>query len=333
MSRPQPLITPREDLVERVLEGWVLANPDHIQLNADGHVVRSTPKAFGKVALVIGNGTGHEPAMVGFVGDGLMDLNVPGPIFAAPDALAISKGVVAADRGAGVLLCVSNHQGDVLAAELAVELLEDADEAPRVEIAVLGEDIGSNEDRSDRRGGAGLLFVWKLLGAYAEQGHSLSECHELALRVADATASLSAVVAAAHHPLSGALLGAIPEGKVAIGSGVHGEGSGLDDFVSVEHLIESMIGRLREDPVIGAADRVAVVLNNMGRLTGLELGYLAGLIQQELGKHEVVVERMWFGQYATTQDAAGFAIALCAVDDSLLALYDAPAGGASWGTR
>lgn len=333
MSRPQPLITARDDLVEKVLEGWVLAYRDHIHLNADGHVVRTKQKALGKVALVIGNGTGHEPAMVGFVGEGLMDLNVPGPIFAAPDAVAISKGVLAADRGAGVLLCVSNHQGDVLAAELAVELLEDADEAPRVEIAVLGEDIGSNDDRSDRRGGAGLLFVWKLLGAYAEQGHSLSECHELALRVTNATASLSAVVAVAHHPLSGAALGSIPEGKVAIGSGVHGEGSGIEDFVSVEHLVESMIGRLRQDPVIGSANRVAVVLNNMGRLTGLELGYLVVLIRQELEQLEVVVERIWFGQYATTQDAAGFAIAICAVDDELLALYDAPAGGASWASR
>jgi len=318
-------------LVIEMLEGWVMANPSRIALNSDGHVIRATPKAEGGVALVIGNGTGHEPAMVGFVGRGLMDLNVAGPVFAAPSAAELVKGILGADRGGGVLLCVSNHEGDVLAADLAIELLEDEADAPEVRVAVLGEDIGTAfEHRSQRRGGAGLLFVWKLLGAYAEGGHTLDECHALALRVADRCASLSATMTSGSHPVSGATLAEIPEGHVLLGSGVHGEGTNAVPLGSVDDLIRQMIDLLLADAVVGQSKRLALVVNNSGSLTGMELGIVARSARLELESRSIAVERTWFGRYATTQEAAGFVLALCAVDSEFLALYDAPADGPSW---
>lgn len=319
------------DPVKEMLEGWTMANPDVIALSSHGHVVRVEPKDENKVALVIGNGTGHEPAMVGFVGPGLMDLNVPGPIFAAPGGPEIAKGLMTAGRGAGVLLCVSNHAGDVLAADLAVELLEDAPSPPRVRTVILGEDLGSPVDnRADRRGGTGLLFVWKILGAYAEAGHDLDACAEFALQVVNRCASLSATFSAGHHPISGVALAEIPAGHVLIGSGVHGEGSDTVAFRSVDELVSLMLDRLLVDPVIAKATRLGLVVNNAGALTGMELAIVARSAMLGLGGRGVDVERRWFGSYATTQDTVGFALAVCAVDDVLLRYYDSPARAVSW---
>jgi len=104
-NRSDKFANDTNDLVSEMLEGWVMANPSRIALNANGHLTRATPKAAGKVALVIGNGSGHEPAMAGFVGSGLMDLNIAGPVFAAPSASEIAKGILGADRGGGLQPC------------------------------------------------------------------------------------------------------------------------------------------------------------------------------------------------------------------------------------
>lgn len=317
-------------IVEEMLDGWVMANPQIIARNADGHIARSTPKAPGNVALVIGNGTGHEPAMVGLVGQGLMDVNVPGPIFAAPSASEITKGVRAADRGAGVLLCVSNHEGDVLAAELAAETIDEDASGPDLRLAILGEDVGvSGADRSDRRGGAGLLFVWKMLGAYAERGHPLEECQRLAMDIASRSASMSATLTSGSHPVSGAQLAEIPEGHVLVGSGVHGEGSSTRAFVSVDDLVPTLIDALLAEAGLPATRRVVLMVNNAGSLTDMELAIITRSARLELERRSITVERTWFGTYATTQESAGFALAICDVDDELLELYDAPAFGAS----
>jgi dihydroxyacetone kinase-like protein len=319
-----------DKIVDEMLDGWVMANPEIIKRNADGHIARTTPKAEGNVALVIGNGTGHEPAMVGLVGPGLLDVNVPGPIFAAPSASEIAKGIRAADRGAGVLLCVSNHEGDVLAAELAAEIIDEDASGPDLKIAILGEDVGvSVSKRSDRRGGAGLLFVWKMLGAFAEQGHSLDDCTLMAIDIASKSASMSATLTSGSHPISGAQLAEIPEGYVLVGSGVHGEGSVTQEFVSVDKLVPSLIDALLGETGIPATGRVALMVNNSGSLTDMELAIISRSARLELERRSITVERTWFGAYATTQESAGFALAVCDVNEELLDLYDAPAFGAS----
>lgn len=322
-----------DKIVEEMLDGWVMANPMIIKRNADGHITRATPKAQGNVALVIGNGTGHEPAMVGLVGHGLMDLNIPGPIFAAPSAAEIVRGIRAADRGAGVLLCVSNHEGDVLAAELAQEIIAEDQSGPGLEIAVLGEDVGVTvAERSNRRGGAGLLFVWKMLGAYAELGNTLEECLHMAMEIASRSASMSATLTAGSHPISGSQLAEIPHGHVQVGSGVHGEGSVFEPFVSVDELVQLLIEALLSEAGVADPSRVALMVNNSGSLTDMELAIITRSAQLELERRSIKVERTWFGSYATTQESAGFVLAICDVDDELLGLYDAPALGASWFT-
>ena len=323
-------VNDRDKIVDEMLDGWVMAHKSIITRNADGHIARSTPKTQGRVALVIGNGTGHEPAMVGLVGPGLIDVNVPGPIFAAPSSSEIAKGIRTADRGAGVLLCVSNHEGDVLAAELAAEMVEEDGSGPSVEIAILGEDVGvAVAERGDRRGGAGLLFVWKMLGAYAEQGHDLKACALMARNIASRSASMSATLTSGSHPISGAELAEIPAGHVLVGSGVHGEGSATQEFVSVDDLVPGMIDQLLGRAGVDSAKRVALMVNNSGSLTDMELAIITRSAQRDLQSRSITVERTWFGTYATTQESAGFALAICDVNDELLDLYDAPAFGAA----
>ncbi|MFT5197164.1 MAG: dihydroxyacetone kinase-like protein, partial [Candidatus Promineifilaceae bacterium] len=176
-ARFKKLINKPENILTEMLEGYTAAHKDIIELTDERLIVRTQPKPAGRVGLVIGNGTGHEPAMTGFVGEGLFDVNVPGPIFTAPGPARIVRGIVAAENGAGVLLCVSHHAGDLMNAEMALEEAEDSG-IDDVEMVVLYDDVASapKGKESERRGTAGLFFVWKMLGAFAETSTDLQAC-------------------------------------------------------------------------------------------------------------------------------------------------------------
>lgn len=328
--RRAKLINNPERIVAEMLEGYAAAYPHVIKLE-DGLVVRAMRKAAGKVGLVIGNGSGHEPAMIGLVGSGLFDVNVPGPIFTAPGPSKLADGVKAADNGAGVLVCVSNHSGDVLNAELALEDLEDegvTDVAP----VILYDDIDSAPRGSehDRRGSAGLFFVWKILGAYAESGASLDECRAMAERVRDNTRTLTATLGNCAHPITGEPIGEIPDGQMAIGVGVHGESGGdVRAVPTADEAVDLIVPRLLDDLPFQPGDEVCVLVNNSGSMTLMELAILYRRIAHLLAEHEIGVHRVWMGPYATTQESAGFAISLCRVDALMKELYDAPAHGAA----
>lgn len=328
--RATKLINDPEKIVADMLDGFAMAYPHVIKLQ-DGLIVRAKPKEAGKVGLVIGNGSGHEPAMIGLVGPGLFDVNVPGPIFTAPGPSKLADGIKAAENGGGVLVCVSNHSGDVLNAELALEDLED-EGITGVESVILYDDIDSAPpgNEPERRGSAGLFFVWKIVGAYAETGATLSECRQMAERVRDNTRTLSATLGNCSHPVSGETIGDIAEGQIAIGVGVHGEtGSGAQSVTTADSVVDMMMPRLIEDLPFAAGDEVCVLVNNSGSMTLMELSILYRRISQAVEASGISVHRVWLGPYATTQESAGFAISLCRVDAETKALYDAPAQGAS----
>ncbi|MDX2344704.1 MAG: dihydroxyacetone kinase subunit DhaK, partial [Acidimicrobiia bacterium] len=215
--RTTKMINDPAAIVPEMLEGFAAAYSETIRYE-DGLILRADPKKSGKVGLVIGNGSGHEPAMIGWVGPGLFDVNVPGPIFTAPGPSKLVSGIKAADRGAGVLVCVSNHSGDVLNAEMALEDIED-EGLLDVETVILYDDVASapKGNEEERRGSAGLFFVWKILGAYAETGASLQECKAMAERVRDNTRTLSATLGNCAHPVTGEAIGEIADGEMAVG--------------------------------------------------------------------------------------------------------------------
>jgi len=327
--RTTKLINRPEDIVVEMLEGYSAAHPDTIRYE-DGLVTRAVPKSEGLVGLVIGNGSGHEPAMVGWVGPGLFDVNVPGPIFTAPGPSKLLAGIKAANRGAGVLVCVSNHAGDVLNAELALEMAKD-EGIEYAEMVVLYDDVPSAQKGSepDRRGSAGLFFVWKIVGAAAEAGDSLLECKAMAERVRDATRTISTTLQSCAHPATGLPLAEIPEGSMVVGVGVHGESSGETSRVgTADEVVEAMLPILIDDLPFREGDEVCVLVNDAGGLTMMELSILYRGVTRSLSDLGVQIHRGWIGPYATTQDTAGFAIALCRVDSEMKQLYDAPATGA-----
>ncbi|MGH8926592.1 MAG: dihydroxyacetone kinase subunit DhaK [Acidimicrobiia bacterium] len=327
--RRSKLINDPSRMVVEMLEGYVAAHRHIIRLNEHGHVMRATPKEHGKVALVIGNGSGHEPAMIGWVGPGLFDVNVPGEVFAAPGPSALLAGIMAADRGAGVLLCVSHHAGDLINAEMAFEKAQL--QGDHVEMVVLYDDVGSapKGQEPERRGGAGLFFVWKIVGALAESGAGLAECKAMAERVRDNTRTITAAFGTVAHPVSGERLADLEQDELVVGVGVHGE-SGVQPGgeLTADAVVGRMLASLLDDGEFGAGEEVCVLLNNSGALTMMELSILYRAVDRALAEREIVVYRVWMGSYATTQDLAGFALALCRMDEETKRLYDEPALGA-----
>ncbi len=323
------LVNDPADIVPEMLEGYAAAYGDIISYE-NGLIVRAEPKAPGKVGLVIGNGSGHEPAMIGLVGPGLFDVNVPGPIFTAPGPAKLLAGMKVADGGAGVLVCVSNHAGDVLNAEMAFEDAED-EGFTDVDMVILYDDVASapKGQEHDRRGSAGLFFVWKIVGALAERGATLAECKAMAEQVRDNTRTLSATLSSCAHPVTREPLGEMAEGEMIIGVGVHGEsGSGATPVTTADAAVDIMMEQLLADLPYGAGEEVCVLVNNAGSLTTMELAILYRRVDQILAARDIGVHRAWLGAYATTQDSAGFAISLCRVDSETKSLYDEPAVGA-----
>lgn len=329
-SRKQKLINDPHHILPDMLAGFSAAYSDIVRLTDDGLIVRRQPKAQGKVGLVIGNGSGHEPAMIGLVGEGLFDVNIPGEIFTAPGPDRIVEGIKAADHGAGVLVCVSHHAGDLMNAEMALELCE-MEGIENVDMVVLYDDISSapKGKESERRGTAGLFFVWKMLGAFAETSDDLSACKAIAEKIRDNTRSLALALTSCASPVTGEIMFEIPDDEMEIGMGVHGEmGMGRQKIVSAADTIDLMLPRILEDMPFQAGDEVLVLLNNSGSMTLMELFILYKRVAETLQEEGIHVYKSWIGPYATTQEMAGFALSLCKVDVELKVLWDAPANGA-----
>ena len=328
--RKHKLVNRAENLVDEMLEGFCAAYSDIVRGGASRLVLRAEPKAAGKVGLVMGSGSGHEPAMLGWVGEGLFDVIVAGEVFAAPGPDNMLAGIRAADRGGGVLVCVSHHAGDLLNAEMALELgaVEGSD---NVDMVVLYDDISSAPKgrEPERRGTAGLFFVWKLLGAFCEGDVSLAEAKALAEQVPDNTRSLSVSLSSCASPVTRQAMFEMSADEMEIGMGLHGEkGMGRRKALGADETIDLMLPLLLDDLPYQTGDEALVLLNNNGSLTHMELFILYRRVAARLAEAGIRVYRSWIGAYATTLEMAGFALALCRVDEQLKALWDAPANGA-----
>ena len=220
------LLNKPENLVQELLEGFVLANPGKVKLEGTNLVVRVAAKSKDKVALVTLGGSGHEPALSGFVGEGMLDISVPGEIFAAPGPPRVIEALRAANRDAGVLFVVLNHAGDVMSANLAMGMAKK--EGLNVRMVLTHEDIsgGPRETPDERRGLAGALAVIKVAGAAAEQGRSLDECVAVAERMEANMATLALAVSGATHPSTGEVIATIADDVMVVGMGQHGEAGG-----------------------------------------------------------------------------------------------------------
>ncbi len=320
------IINDPQSLVADMLRGYALAFPQRIRLVEGNLIARAVSKASGKVGLVIGNGSGHEPAMIDLVGEGLFDVNVAGRIFTAPPPHEMLAAIRLADRGAGVLVLVSSHQGDILNARMALMMAEA--EGLTARMVILYDDVSSAPKgrENDRRGTAGLFFCWKIVGAAAEAGLDLETCARLAEEVRDATRTLSVAVSAGTHPETGHATFDLPPDEVEVGMGVHGEaGSGRMKLPTARALTDTMLNQIIPDLPFVQGDEVLVLVNGMGATTRMELMTVYAEVHQALVARGIAVARAWVGTYVTTQEMGGIAISLMKTNPQLTAWYDAPA--------
>lgn len=313
-----------QNIVPELLEGLALAFPDKVRLVGSNIVARATPKAAGKVALVTLGGSGHEPGLSGFVGEGMLDYSVAGEIFAAPGAPRCIEAIrLAAAGGAGVLFIVLNHAGDVLSANITMDLARR--EGLNVKMILTHEDISGGKNPEDRRGLVGFLPVYKVAGAAAEQGYSLDKCLEIAERMERNMRTLAVAVRTATHPSTGQPIFDLGEDEMEIGMGQHGEaGTGRMKLKTADETAEIVLDALLDDLQIKAAQELLVILNGAGATTMMELLILYRRIAHLLKAKGIKLARGKVGEFITTQEQAGFQLMIARMDAELIALWDAP---------
>jgi dihydroxyacetone kinase-like protein len=312
-------------LVEELLDGLVLAFPDKVRLAGGNIVARTLPKGPDKVRLVTLGGSGHEPGLSGFVGQGMLDYSVAGGIFAAPGAPRCIEAIrTACAGGASALLIVLNHAGDVLSANIAMEAA--LREGCNLKMVLTHEDISGGPNLEERRGLVGFLPVYKVAGAAAEEGASLDACLEIALRMERNMRTLAVAVRTATHPSTGQPIFELGDDEMEIGMGQHGEaGTGRSKLKTADETAEIMLNLLLDDLGVAAGEDLLVILNGAGATTLMELLILFRRVAHILAARKIRLVRSAVGEFITTQEQAGFQLLIARMDAELIRLWNAPA--------
>ena len=323
-------INSTDNITAELLEGYTMAFSETVKLGAENIVVRTNPKSQDKVAIVAFGGSGHDPAVSGFVGEGMLDASVVGDIFAAPGAQRLFQALQMFKRDAGILLLVLNHSGDVMSGNMAKQLAERA--GIKVKSIMTHDDISAGLDApdEDRRGLAGAIPMYKILGAAAEQGKSLDELIEIGERFNKQIATLAVAMRACTHPQNGATITELPEGMMQIGMGQHGEAGqgGNEPLVSADATAEFMVGQLMKKLDLKSGDNVLLYINGVGSTTLMEQFIVYRAAAKKLQAAGVNVVDSYAGELLTVQEQAGFQKILAKLDDDhmdLLKNYKADA--------
>jgi dihydroxyacetone kinase-like protein len=325
LMRMKKFINDPKNLVGELLEGMVAAFPDKVQLSSRNIVVRAVPKQPGKVRLLTLGGSGHEPGLSGFVGEGMLDYSVAGDIFAAPGAPRCLEAIRnACAGGESVLMIVLNHAGDVLSGNMALEMAQR--EGCKVKMVLTHEDIAGGPDPENRRGLVGFFPVYKVAGAAAEQGAPLDACLEIAVRMERNLRSLAVAVNTATHPATGQPIFELGDDEMEIGMGQHGEaGTGRMQLKSADETAEIMLNMLLEDLGVKSGEEILVLINGAGATTLMELLIVFRRVAQLLTTKKIKLVRSAVGEFITTQEQAGFQMLIARMDPELIKLWDAPA--------
>lgn len=320
------LINAPADVVAEAVAGFCAAHADLVQSGAGGaFVMRRGAPVQGKVALVSGGGSGHEPLHIGFVGPGMLDAAVPGAMFTSPTPDPILAATRAVDGGAGVLHIVKNYTGDVLNFETAAEL---ADAAGITVASVLVNDDVAVEDSlytAGRRGVAGTVLVEKIAGAAAERGDDLAGVAEIARRVVANVRSMGVALEAGTVPHVGRPSFDLPEDEIELGIGIHGEpGRQRIPLTDANSVTDMLLDPVVQDLALTAGERVLLLVNGMGGTPLVELHIVYGRARERLDAMGVGVERSLVGNYVTSLEMQGASVTVLRLDDELLELWDEP---------
>ncbi|MGF1911388.1 dihydroxyacetone kinase subunit DhaK [Vibrio kasasachensis] len=320
-----------ENITIELLQGYAMTFPQKVKIVSDKIVARFAPKDPNKVAIVTLGGAGHEPALSGYVGEGMLDYSVVGDIFAAPGAPKVFEALKLADCPAGVLLIVLNHEGDVMAANMAMEMA--AREGINVKMLLTHDDIsaGLQADIKDRRGLAGCVPIYKIAGAAAEDGLSLDEVYRISDKFNQTIATLAVAMSNATHPQSGMAIGDLANDEMEIGMGQHGEGGGgRMKIQSADDTAHIMIEQLCKAIDVHAGDDVMLMVNGSGATTLMEMFIVARACHLTLQDKQVTVARSKVEEILTVQEMAGFQMCLAKFDSEALTYWDKPCNAPYW---
>jgi dihydroxyacetone kinase-like protein len=321
--RMKKFINRPENIVPELLEGFTLAYPSKVRLVGSNLVARAVPKAKGKVGVVTLGGSGHEPGLSGFVGAGMLDFSVAGEIFAAPGAPRCLEAIRLAEAGAGVLFIVLNHAGDVLSANITMDMAKR--EGLNVKMILTHEDIAGGKNPDDRRGLVGFVPVYKVAGAAAEQGCPLDTCLQIAERMERNMRTLAVAVRTATHPSTGQPIFELGDDEMEVGMGQHGEaGTGRMKLKTADETAELILQMLLDDLQVKPGEELLVIVNGAGATTLMELFILFRRVQQILKAQGIKLVRSQVGEFITTQEQAGFQLMIARMDSELVRLWDAP---------
>ncbi len=312
------------------LDGFAAAHADIVQLGGGHKFVRRKSLKPGKVALLSGGGTGHEPLHAGFVGAGMLDAACPGQIFTSPTPDQMAEAMAEIDTGAGTLLIVKNYEGDLMNFEMAAEIAEG-----RVERVVVNDDLAVEDSlyTIGRRGVAGTLVVEKLVGAAAERGADLDALKALGEGVNAATRSMGVALTSCTVPAAGKPMFELGADEMEFGVGIHGEpGRRREKLRSADSIAEEIVAAIAGDLSL-AKTPVLLFVNGFGGTPSMELYLMYNAARRMLEARGIVVARSLVGSYVTSLDMAGCSITVTALGDDLVALWDAPVHTAAlrWG--
>ena len=319
------LLNKVEDLVPESLAGLQAAHPDLVRIDtAQNVVLRAGGPRQGKVALVSGGGSGHEPLHGGFVGLGMLDAACAGNIFTSPVPDQMEAATRAVDGGAGVLHIVKNYTGDVLNFEMAAELVAGDIEVSSV---VTNDDVAVQDSlyTAGRRGVGVTVLVEKIAGAAAEEGAPLADVTATAGKVNDQGRSMGLALTSCIVPAAGTPTFELGDDEVEVGIGIHGEpGRRREKLASVDAMAEWLVSPIVSDLGLKRGDSVLAFVNGMGGTPLIELYGAFNSVNKILGGHGISIGRSLVGNYITSLEMAGFSVTLLRLDDELTRLWDAP---------
>ena len=320
-----------DTLLADSLDGFAAAHADIVLLCDDRKSVRRKVLRTGKVGLISGGGSGHEPLHAGYVGLGMLDAACPGQVFTAPTPDQMAAAAEAVDTGAGVLFIVKNYEGDLMNFDMGREM------SGRDIVTIVTDDdvaVETSTYSAGRRGVAGTMIVEKIVGAAAEQGADLTALAALGTRVNMMTRSMGVALTSCTVPAAGRPTFAIGDDEIEVGVGIHGEpGRRREKLQSADALAEEMVAAILTDFGADAGGDVLLLVNGFGATPAMELYVMYHAARRVLEGRGATVVRSLVGNYVTSLDMAGCSITVSRLDDETLRLWDAPVhtAGLRWG--
>ncbi|WP_284977099.1 dihydroxyacetone kinase subunit DhaK [Arthrobacter sp. efr-133-TYG-104] len=329
------LINDPRAVVDESVEGFGMAHADIVTVHADPKfVVRKAAPVAGKVALVSGGGSGHEPLHAGFVGLGMLDAAVPGAVFTSPTPDQIIPATVAVDSGAGVVHIVKNYTGDVLNFETAAEMAQA--EGVHVRSVLVNDDVAVEDSlyTAGRRGVGGTVLVEKIAGASAQRGDDLDAVTAIAERVVANVRTMGVALSGCTVPHAGTPSFELADDEIEIGIGIHGEpGRHRIAMESADAITDRLLEPVLEDLALSSGNKVLLFVNGMGGTPQSELYIVYRRAAQVLAERGATVERSLVGNYVTSLEMQGCSVSVLRLDDEMTRLWDAPVHTAAlrWG--